>query len=190
MGLRAEKPRGRPSGNPRAGLEDLSYTPWSMLQVGPGPWYWTGMDQAHAIEQDELPDGLQTPPHLIEASERLKPFQFTADNAREMALRSAESRRAAAASPEAVLRAGQARVSAETADRYVAKRIVQVRRQIEGLNERLEAAVDPKDIKALCDAISKLAELERVLAGRPLPGQRRPGKDAPARRPATVLPLE
>jgi hypothetical protein len=140
------------------------------------------MDQAHAME----PEAVQETEATQQRSPWLAPFQFTPERAAELARRGHAMRKAEA---EAVKVMAVANDTLKV-DGYVAKRIVQVRRQIEGLNERLEAAVDPKDIKALCDAISKLAELERVLAGRPLPGQRRPGKDAPTRRPATVSPLE
>lgn len=78
-------------------------------------------------------------------------------------------------------------------DGYCKKRIRRVREQIEALNERLDAQIesgDAKDLKALTDAIGRLAELERILSGRPLPGQRRPGRESLPKRAASVNPLE
>lgn len=98
--------------------------------------------------------------------------RFTKENAREMALRGRVKAR------ENRLKRLQERLApdAPTARNggYVAERIVCVRSQIEALDRRLSKARTAKDIKFLADSIAKLCEVERVLSGRPLPGQLRP----------------
>jgi hypothetical protein len=60
---------------------------------------------------------------------------------------------------------------------YVVGRLARVRERIDRVDGLLAEAVDPLDLDRLARALSTLAELERVLDGRPLPGSRRPGKE-------------
>jgi hypothetical protein len=71
---------------------------------------------------------------------------------------------------------------APAAEDYVARRLARVRTQLDSLDERLAVAIAaPKlDGRLLADiaaAQARLATQEQQLAGRPLPGSRRPGKD-------------
>ena len=65
-------------------------------------------------------------------------------------------------------------------DDYTVQRLARTRKQIEMLDEQLEEAPDARAVKAIADALARLVEIERVLAGRPLPGSRRPGRERPA----------
>lgn len=57
---------------------------------------------------------------------------------------------------------------------YVQEELACVRRQIAKLNRKLMREGDPQAINWLSQALSRLREQERVLDGRPLPGQLRP----------------
>jgi len=59
---------------------------------------------------------------------------------------------------------------------YRLQRLARTREQIETLDAQLLATDDPRAIKAITDSIRNLAEIERILAGRPLPGSHRPTK--------------
>ena len=71
-------------------------------------------------------------------------------------------------------------------DEFTAKRLIRVRKQLERLDDMLEAEQDTKRIKELSDATTRLAEQERQLSGRPLPGTLRP--DKPKSKPAQLPP--
>lgn len=114
--------------------------------------------------------------------------QFTRENARAMALRAQEVLKAKKAKRLALLNAPEPEPL--PADKYVEQRIARTRAQIEKLDTRLATCRDPKAIKFLADAIAKLAELERVLSGRPLPGQLRPSGPKPRKSGNLVQPLE
>lgn len=158
--------------------------PGELARVDPGVIQTGLMDQSAAIEQPAVDQQVQP--------KRFIPL-FTKENAADYArrataarLRNIAARQGASGAPSG----GNAEGATRDADGYVEKRIRRVRQQIAALDEQLSECTAPRDIKALCDAIAKLADLERVLSGRPLPGQRRPGKDTPARRIASVTPLE
>lgn len=54
-------------------------------------------------------------------------------------------------------------------------------------DETAKARIDGAQVDRLCSALERLADLERILDGRPLPGSRRPPREDPpsARRPAS-----
>jgi hypothetical protein len=66
-------------------------------------------------------------------------------------------------------------------DAFTQARLERVRVQIARIDALLADEDDPKRLKELADALGRLADQERILAGRPLPGSRRPEKDKPAR---------
>lgn len=94
---------------------------------------------------------------------------FTPEIARLNAYKSAEVRRANAEAR----RNGTPPQAAHDAA-YVAARVRQVRKQIDAINRRIEAEDDPQRLDRLVLAVYRLTELERVLSGRPLPGQLKP----------------
>lgn len=59
---------------------------------------------------------------------------------------------------------------------YVSERLTRTREHLKRLDAELEAAEDPRAVKAICDAMARLAEIERILDGRPLPGSHSPSK--------------
>lgn len=75
---------------------------------------------------------------------------------------------------EAEESARRAAVGGLTEAEYVMRRITRTREQIEELDRKMSRSSDPRAIKALSDAMKNLAELERVLSGRPLPGSNKP----------------
>lgn len=124
------------------------------------------------------------------------PF-ITAENAVELANRANEVRRL----KRQRLSQPIAFQSAILQDRYTIRRLMRVRRQIELLSDMLEQAKDIADplIRAQVmdrhtSGLSRLAEQERQLANRPLPGSWKPQAPRQARRQEqwpepTPLPL-
>ena len=103
---------------------------------------------------------------------------FNSQNAREMAARSAESRRRAAAEAAqrlSELQEASAQAATVTADSddYVRKRLACVRAQLALLDARMLTETDPQKLDRLASAQSRLAVQEQNLAGRPLPGSLR-----------------
>lgn len=126
----------------------------------------------------------------------------TSERARELAARSNAVQKARRESREAGIE-NVAVPEVNGAEEYIKERIKRTRRQIEMLDRQLNSecertpcehchsdGVDAKAIKSIADAIAKLAEVERILSGRPLPGARRPGKEQAPRRTGNVSPLD
>jgi hypothetical protein len=65
----------------------------------------------------------------------------------------------------------------EPSDDFAGRRLKRVRDQLDRLDGIAAEETDPKRIKELADATTRLSEQERVLAGRPLPGSRRPAAE-------------
>lgn len=127
---------------------------------------------------------------------------FNSQNAREFAARSAEGRRQAKllrlqrdqmldrliqeANDRTVQPAAQAPKEDECPDDdFVSRKLERVRLQWNSLDEMLadqlsKSPLDAGAVDRLAAAICRVAELERTLANRPLPGSRRP---SPERRP-------
>lgn len=105
--------------------------------------------------------------------------KFTSETSREMARRALLAR--AANKVKRMARLNAPLPVPVKAEEYVEKRISQVRAQIDALNAKLERTKEPRDLKFIAESIVKMSELERVLSGRPSPGQFRPksGKSAP-----------
>ena len=87
--------------------------------------------------------------------------------------------------------------AAEKPDDYVARRLARVRSQLDSLDERLAVAIAAKELdgRLLSDiaaAQARLSVQEQQLAGRPLPGSRRPGKERGGRNEsgAALEPLD
>jgi hypothetical protein len=74
---------------------------------------------------------------------------------------------------------------------YAGARLMRVRVQLDRLDELMLTESDPQKLDRLASAQARLSEQERVLAGRPLPGLRRPAKEAPPRRPSmAAVPID
>jgi hypothetical protein len=114
--------------------------------------------------------------------------RITAANAPEMAAKSHAARKQRLASGNLVGEASPQTPKAgshEAATAYVNARLSRVRVQLDLVDKRITEqakakTVDGQVLNWLCAAQERLAEQERILAGRPLPGSRRP-KDERAR---------
>ena len=116
--------------------------------------------------------------------------RFTPENSRLMAARSWEARRAAKAAEtertrlikaawEAAARGEEPQAAAGD---YASRRLARVRSQLDALDnlladEMAAARPDPARLDRYASAQSRLATQEQQLAGRPLPGSRRPGRE-------------
>jgi hypothetical protein len=69
-------------------------------------------------------------------------------------------------------------------DAFANERLTRVRKQLSRLDDLLESETDPTKLDKLASALSRLAEQERQLANRPLPGSLRPG---PEKRPGGLF---
>jgi len=68
---------------------------------------------------------------------------------------------------------------------FPSRRLVRVREHLDRLDLLLSTAKDPKVLRDLAEAAAKLQTQERELAGRPLPGSRRPPREEPIRQLTT-----
>ena len=120
------------------------------------------------------------------------PGFFTAANAAQYARKShaPESARFRKPPPEAPALPPEQPVSNPAAllDEFAARRLMRVREQLQRLDDLAAQATDSKVLKELADATTRLAEQERILAGRPLPGSRRPAAEPKRGRPESVGP--
>jgi hypothetical protein len=94
-----------------------------------------------------------------------------------MAQKSAEARRLKAVKP--ALRQ-PAVVAPVPLDPYLAARLARVRAQLDRIDEMMMNEVEPPMLDKLAAASARLAEQERLLAHRPLPGSERPKEKRPA----------
>jgi hypothetical protein len=109
-------------------------------------------------------------------------------NAREMAAKSHAARRQRAA--QAAQRATPTVQMPPVADGFVAERLSRTREHIEQLNRLFAVCSDPHKLDRLASAISRMSEIERVLAGRPLPGSFRPARIKARPTMVAVMPLD
>ena len=65
-------------------------------------------------------------------------------------------------------------IPAQPEANFTSRRLTRVREQLERLDRMAAKEDDPKRIKELADATTRLSEQERILDGRPMPGSRRP----------------
>ena len=82
-------------------------------------------------------------------------------------------------------------VIADSIPDYATRRLARVRVMLDQLDEELERLSrrphDSKRFKELTEAQAKLADQERILSGRPLPGSRRPKPEREPKAQPTVL---
>lgn len=114
--------------------------------------------------------------------------QFTPENAREMARRATEARKRKQA--ERLRRLNEPEPPPVAPDKYVETQLACIRAQIDKLNRAIMRMVDAKKLHWLCGAVAKLREQERILDGRPLPGQLRPSGAKPRKSGNIVQPIE
>lgn len=107
------------------------------------------------------------------------------EKAREMAALSHVARRENKMLPK--LQAAIPAIPPLKCDEYTARRLLRVRKQLAQLDDLFANETDASKLDRLASAMYRLAETERILAGRPLPGSRRPPREAPARAPRTSV---
>jgi hypothetical protein len=118
----------------------------------------------------------------IGACRRILVMRFTPLTARENAAKALASRKAnylaakATKNGQSLQPPSTSVLAAETpaTDEFSRARLARVRAQLNRIDDLLEAEVDPQRLDKLASAQSRLAEQERQLAGRPLPGSLRP----------------
>ena len=118
------------------------------------------------------------------ASHMARPGTFTAANAVEMgkrsaAARAAEAQRFAAEPPQPPPPLPPPLPPVQPTDEFIARKLARVRTQIERVEDLLTKAVEPQAVDRFAAALARLYEIERNLAGRPLPGSRRPKDHEP-----------
>ena len=120
---------------------------------------------------------------------KVKPF-FNKENAKFYSAKAAEARKQAESERQAMV--DKAREVSELVpdEKYRLERLARTREQIARLDAQLLASNDPREIKALSDALKNFAEMERILRREPLPGSRRPGREKPERSSGNAGPLD
>ena len=78
----------------------------------------------------------------------------------------------------------------DDADKFPSCRLARVRRHLGRLDNLLDHETDPQKIDRLASASARLSEIERILAGRPLPGSHRPKSAGTSKRGQVAEPLE
>lgn len=112
-------------------------------------------------------------PSVAKRAPQLRPYQFTKQNAAEMARRGAEAakKRKDAALQQQAEREASANVIPHT------ERVELVREQIARTREILNGELEPKERAALLLGLDRLMDRERILAGIPSPGAYRPVRE-------------
>lgn len=114
-----------------------------------------------------------------------QPWRITSSNASTLAKLSWQKRRERAASKADLPAPAQS--DTQPSD-YVVMSLTRVREHLARIDGLLSKATDTQDIERLSRSRRVLGQAEQELAGRPLPGSRRPGKEQ-RERLATVEPL-
>jgi len=78
----------------------------------------------------------------------------------------------------------------QAADEFSKLRLVRVREQLNRLDAMIATERDPQELQRLTAAQAKVSEQEFALAGRPMPGSRRPGRELVAKPSASIAPIE
>lgn len=124
----------------------------------------------------------------LSGAERKRRTQFTPERARQMAVLAVAAKRRKA--EERLRRLNEPEPEPVKPAEYVTSQLVCIRAQIDKLNRAIMRMVDAKKLHWLCGAVAKLREQERILDGRPLPGQLRPSGAKPRKSGNIVQPIE
>jgi hypothetical protein len=101
-------------------------------------------------------------------------YRITPDNARAMAAKSWEARRKRAHEQAEQALTALAMPQQVAEDPFILSRLVRVRKQLDRIDGMIERETDPMKLDRLASAQARLAEQERLLAGRPMPGSLKP----------------
>ncbi|HWN97491.1 MAG TPA: hypothetical protein VNT99_20850 [Methylomirabilota bacterium] len=106
-----------------------------------------------------------------------RPHLFTTANAKEMSARG-NAAKAFAKKAREVLLAKANEIAAMLPDEICkSQRLARVRKQLEKIDDMIEKERDPQKLDRLASVQARLSVQEFALAGRPMPGSRRPGRD-------------
>jgi hypothetical protein len=109
----------------------------------------------------------------------------------ETARKFAELRKAAQAKREAVAKEREAQAQENpNLPKYLLDRLARVRGQIDHINNLIEDESDPQKLDRLASALYRFSEIERNLAGRPLPGSLKPSAARSRRQSSSFAPVE
>ena len=117
---------------------------------------------------------------------------FTVESARLAGLKSAALRKQARDNPPPPPIIPLPEPSTTEEDTFHSRRLDRVRRQLDSVDAAIQTEANRKEpdgqrLNWLASAQERLAEQERVLAGRPLPGSRRPGPEKGSRQRGGML---
>jgi hypothetical protein len=117
---------------------------------------------------------------------------FTKANAVQMSRKSHEQRRINQAMREnALTRPTLISPDSGEPDPYVSVELTRARAHISRINSMLDKEQDAQQLERLARALNVLSERERVLAGRPLPGSRKPAPErSKPKAPIYAMPIE
>lgn len=152
-------------------------------------------------------DTLQNPNEITQPTAKPRGFHITSENAKALQLKARDAKARKKAEQLAMLAKAErdlelvkplmekaiavaTGLASVPEAEYRLQRLSRTRAQLEALDKELEGETDTKAIKALCDSIKALSEVERILAGRPLPGSHRPSKASQPQRSAPIEPSE
>ena len=125
-------------------------------------------------------------PDLMELPTKIRSRFFTKENARQFQAKSAAARKQASlarlAEPTPKPTAPVAKPTAEPiadscVNEFTQRKLARVRGQIDRVEGLLDDACEPQAVDRFANALTRLYDLERVLAGRPLPGSKRPAPE-------------
>lgn len=119
-----------------------------------------------------------------------RPHLFTNANAKEMAARGNAAKALAKMQREELLAKANAIASVQPDDIYKNQRLARVRKQLERIDAMMEKEREPQKLDRLASAQARLSAQEFALAGRPMPGSRRPGREKPKGEPRLFEPVE
>lgn len=130
-----------------------------------------------------MSDAVETPSKTVEAVNVPPGFhtRFTPERAKAVRLE-------AIARHHALLNPPPIQPATVPLDPFTEKQRDIIRARMERLTDKLDTEEDPSKLDRLAAAWSKLAEQERILDGRPLPGSRRPREERRAPRPSLPEP--
>lgn len=127
---------------------------------------------------------------VVESPPR-KSTAFTAETARKAAGLSIIARKAATQrridQANAIIQAPPAAAQDQV---FQAQRLACVRAQLAKIDRMIAEEEDPQRLDRLASAQARLSVQEFALAGRPMPGSRRPGRETPSKRSGEIGPVE
>lgn len=123
----------------------------------------------------------ETPQVVSEPMQATEPRKvrgyFNSQNARELQRRGCEAKKLRAEARRIAVEQASLQLSPE--ELYRQTELARTRKEIDACQKAMESSRNgpARDYKALSDALWRLREIERVLAGRPLPGNYRPVRE-------------